>query len=218
MVEAVSLIPRKGIGIESMLVVQTARIVGGRTQCRTTTWRMPIVIEAGPCLLRQWELTDEEAVVRHANDRRVSINLRDRFPYPYTPGDAAQWLAQTVPTEPPLNFAISDRSTGEALGGVGLILREDIERISVEIGFWLGASRWGAGIATPAVRAVTTYAFDALGFERVFAIAFARNHGSVRVLEKLGFRIEGTMLRSAIKEAVVLDQIMYATTRTEWRR
>jgi len=180
---------------------------------------MAIVIEAGPCVLREWRLEDEEALVRHANDRRVSIDLRDRFPFPYTRAHAIEWLARTVgAADPPTNFAIAERETDEPVGGVVLMPQQDVQRISAEIGYWLGVSRWGSGIGSAAVTAATAYAFDVLELERVFAVAFTRNPASARVLEKCGFLLEGTMRRAAIKEGIVLDQFMYAATKTEWRR
>lgn len=180
---------------------------------------MAIVIEAGPCVLREWRHTDEDALVRHANDRRVSIDLRDRFPYPYTRAHATDWLARTVgATDPPTSFAIVERDADEPVGGVVLMPQQDVQRIGAEIGYWLGVSRWGRGIGSAAVTAATAYAFDMLDLERVFAVAFTRNPASARVLEKAGFQLEGTMRRAAIKEGVVLDQFMYAAIRTEWPR
>jgi [ribosomal protein S5]-alanine N-acetyltransferase len=41
---------------------------------------------------------------------------------------------------------------------------------------------------------------------------FAENLASVRVLEKAGYRYEGRLRRSAIKDGVVLDQVLYAVT------
>jgi len=35
-----------------------------------------------------------DALVRHANNRNVSINLRDIFPFPYERHDAEAWLKQ----------------------------------------------------------------------------------------------------------------------------
>lgn len=179
---------------------------------------MTIVIDAGRCLLREWRLSDEEALVHHANDRRVSIDLRDRFPYPYTAPHAAEWLGRNVGVTPPTAFAITERGTDEPVGGVGLMLQEDVQRISAEIGYWLGVAAWGRGLATEAVKAATGYAFDELGLERVFAVANTRNRASARVLEKCGYLLEGTMRRTAIKEGIVLDQFMYAALKTEWRR
>ena len=98
------------------------------------------------------------------------------------------------------------------------MLQEDVQRISAEIGYWLGVAAWGRGLATDAVKAATAYAFDELGLERVFAVANTRNRASARVLEKCGYLLEGTMRRTAIKEGIVLDQFMYAALKTEWRR
>lgn len=179
---------------------------------------MTTLIDAGTCVLREWRLDDADALARQANDRQVSINLRDRFPFPYTLEHAVAWLERTVGAEPPVNFAITDRGRDEPLGGIGLMLQEDTARISAEIGYWLGVSAWGRGIATAAVRELTAYAFDVVGLERVFAVCVTRNPASARVLEKAGYILEGTMRRSAIKEGVVLDQFMYAATKPEWRR
>jgi [ribosomal protein S5]-alanine N-acetyltransferase len=179
---------------------------------------MTIVIDAGRCVLREWRLTDEEELVRQANDRRVSIDLRDRFPYPYTAGHAAEWLGRNVGVTPPTAFAVTERGRDEPVGGVGLMLQEDVQRISAEIGYWLGVAAWGRGIATDAVKAATAYGFDSLGLERLYAVANTRNEASARVLEKSGYIREGTMRRAAIKEGIVLDQFMYAALKTEWRR
>jgi ribosomal-protein-alanine N-acetyltransferase len=179
---------------------------------------MTTTIDAGRCVLREWRMSDEDALVRHANDRRVSIELRDRFPYPYTAAHAAEWLGRNIGVTPATAFAIIERGTDVPVGGVVLLRKDDVERISAEIGYWLGVAAWGRGLATSAVKAATAYAFDALELERVFAIANVRNTASARVLEKAGFVLEGTMRRAVIKEGVVLDQFMYAALKTEWQR
>jgi RimJ/RimL family protein N-acetyltransferase len=60
---------------------------------------------------------------------------------------------------------------------------------------------------------VTDYAFAALSLERVFAVPFATNVASCRVLEKVGYVREGLMRRSAIKDGQIQDQWMYAKLR-----
>ena len=44
-------------------------------------------------------------------------------------------------------------------------------------------------------------------------MAFSHNVASMRVLEKTGFEREGLLRRSAIKNGVVLDQVLYAKVR-----
>ena len=60
---------------------------------------------------------------------------------------------------------------------------------------------------------MSDWAFDNYKLTRVFAMAFAHNAASIRVLEKAGFEREGVMRRSAIKNGVVLDQILFAKVR-----
>jgi [ribosomal protein S5]-alanine N-acetyltransferase len=44
----------------------------------------------------------------------------------------------------------------------------------------------------------------------VYALPFARNAASCRVLEKAGYMIEGRLRRSAVKDGIVVDQLQYA--------
>jgi RimJ/RimL family protein N-acetyltransferase len=81
------------------------------------------------------------------------------------------------------------------------------------MGYWLGEPYWGRGWMTRAVQAASEWALDDYKLIRVFAHVFSHNVGSMRVLEKAGFEREGIMRRSAIKNGVVLDQVLYAKVR-----
>ena len=168
-------------------------------------------LELKTCSVRSWEWRDRDAIVRHANNRNVWINLRDRFPYPYTDRDARNWLECIVGHEPETNFAIA--VAGEAVGGIGFILQPDVARRSAEIGYWLGEEFWGRGIATEAVIAVTDHAFANHDLCRVYAHVFDWNRASARVLEKAGYEFEGRMRKSVTKDGQTIDQLMYAVVR-----
>ena len=96
---------------------------------------------------------------------------------------------------------------------IGFKLGTDIARLTAEMGYWLGEQYWGRGLMTRAVQAASEWALDEYKLTRIFAMVFSHNVGSVRVLEKAGFEREGTMRRSAIKNGVVLDQVLYAKVR-----
>jgi len=167
-----------------------------------------VEIDCCVCKVRSWRLDDVEAIVRHANNRKIWLNLRDRFPYPYSHRDAENYLKHVVSMQPEINFAID--LAGEAVGGLGFVPGTDVERHSAEVGYWLGESVWGRGIATAALKGGTRYAIAAYSLWRVFAVPFSENTASIRVLEKAGFVREGLMRRSAVKEARILDQALYA--------
>jgi RimJ/RimL family protein N-acetyltransferase len=168
-------------------------------------------IELATCTLRSWEWRDRDAIVRRANNRNVWINLRDRFPHPYTVNDARRWLDSVIGHEPETNFAIA--VAGEAVGGIGFSLQYDVERRSAEIGYWLGEDYWGRGIATDALIAVSESAFANYDVCRLHAHVFEWNQASVRVLEKAGYVFEGRLRKSVTKEGKTIDSLLYAMIR-----
>src|SRR6476646_8214035 len=98
--------------------------------------------------IRSWHPGDATSLARHANSRNIWLNVRDRFPHPYTCADAERWVAMAPTAEPETQFAIE--VDGEAVGGMGVFLQEDVERYSAEIGYWLGEAYWGRVIGTAA--------------------------------------------------------------------
>src|SRR6185295_1122573 len=123
------------------------------------------------CVIRSWRTADVKSLVRYANNRNIWMSVRDRFPYPYTARDAREFIRRTRGQRPETTFAIAVGD--EAIGGIGVQLQVDVERVSAEIGYWVGEPFWGRGIATEAVVAVTGYAMETHGLTRVYALPFA---------------------------------------------
>jgi RimJ/RimL family protein N-acetyltransferase len=163
------------------------------------------------CALRPYRRADESSLVRHANNRNVSRNLRDRFPYPYTAADAREWTTRVSGQAPVAHFAIV--VSNEVVGGIGLEPGTDVFRRSAEIGYWLGEPFWGRGLATEAVRAVTDYAFRTFDICRLEAGVFDWNPASARVLEKAGYTLEGRARLAVTKDGRTGDRLLYALVR-----
>ena len=163
------------------------------------------------CTLRRWRVGDEASLARHANNRNVSRNLRDIFPYPYTAADATAWIERVKDESPTLNFAID--VDGSAVGGISIRLGEDVYRRSAEIGYWLGEPFWGRGIAGEALRAVTDHAFATFDVIRLEAGVFGWNPASARVLEKAGYTLEGRLRQAIIKDGRLTDRLLYGLLR-----
>jgi RimJ/RimL family protein N-acetyltransferase len=161
--------------------------------------------------VRPWAMADAESLQRHANNRDVSIQLRDRFPFPYTIENARTFLNWVTTQATPTVWAIE--VDGEACGGIGIELHTDVERVSAEIGYWLGEAMWGRGIITEALTAVTAEAFARFDLTRLYAVPFADHIASVRVLEKAGYVREGHLRQSAIKNGAIRDQLLFAAYR-----
>ena len=163
-------------------------------------------LNCGKCKVRSWYLDDVESTVRHANNKKIWLNIRDRFPYPYTKADAQKWIQSALSAGPETNFAIA--VSGEAVGGIGFEVKTDVERFSAEVGYWLGEEFWNRGICTGFLKAVTPYAIKAYNLNRIFALPFIENQASIRVLEKAGYCKECIMRRSAFKDGRFLDQVL----------
>lgn len=158
--------------------------------------------------IRSFEKNDISSVSFHANNPRVSANLRNRFPYPYAKEDAIIWIEHALSQSPQKDFAIANPS--KAIGGIGLELFNDVYFQSAAIGYWLAEEYWGRGIMTRAVIAFTQYAFETYGIIRIFANVFQSNPASCRVLEKSGYILEGRLKKSVNKNGRILDQFLYA--------
>jgi [ribosomal protein S5]-alanine N-acetyltransferase len=174
-----------------------------------------MIIHCSGFSLRSWREGDQPSLVRNADDREIWRNLRDRFPSPYTDAAADQWVGFASSRDPLTDLAID--VDGEAVGGIGIMLQEDVERCSAEIGYWLGRHYHGAGVMTQALRAMTGYAFTTFRLTRIYAVPFDFNAASIRVLEKAGYSREGVLRRSAVKEGRVVNQILFGVTDLEWQ-
>ena len=170
-----------------------------------------MLLDLGDLQIRSWRKSDLEPLLRHANNPKIAANLRDQFPYPYTRRDAIDYLSFVRDQRPERAFAVQHNE--EAIGGLGFQIGLDVCRVSAEIGYWISEAYWGRGFAARAVNALADWAFTEYKLTRVFALVFSHNQPSIRVLEKSGFQCEGVLRRSAVKNGVILDQLMYAKVR-----
>ncbi len=85
------------------------------------------------------------------------------------------------------------KSDGRYIGRTGLYpFRTDdgtIVLLEATLAFYLARSYWGRGLATEAGRALVQYGFRELRLTRIHAGINAENLASLRVIEKLGFRL-----------------------------
>jgi ribosomal-protein-alanine N-acetyltransferase len=98
-----------------------------------------------------------------------------------------------------------------ALGG---ILRGAFQ--NAYLGYWIDAGHQGRGLMTEAVRAATTFAFGAAALHRVQAAVMPSNKASLRVLEKAGYRREGSAARYLCIAGAWEDHVLFAVTAEEW--
>ncbi len=115
-------------------------------------------------------------------------------------------------------FAILDRYDDDRL--IGRIALSNVVRgpwQNATVGYWVDQATNGRGHATNAVHLLCAFAFEHAGLHRVQPAIMPRNARSQRVVEKVGFRREGTALRYLKIAGVWEDHDIWALTREEWR-
>jgi RimJ/RimL family protein N-acetyltransferase len=157
--------------------------------------------------LRAWQKEDAAALASIANNKKVWLNVRDRFPHPYTITNALEWIARESIQQPPQNFGVI--YNGSVAGGIGVILKDDVYKKSIEIGYFIGEPFWGKGIATKAVSLLIPYITNQYDVVRIYAEVFEHNKASMRVLEKSGFYLESIRKKAVIKNNVIMDDYVW---------
>jgi len=168
-------------------------------------------LKIGKYMIRDWRIVDAPSVAKYANNKKIWINLRDGFPYPYQLSDAENFLSKVDQQNPRTVFAIANDK--EAIGSIGLMLGEDVHRFTAEMGYWLAEPFWNKGVMSEVVSRFTDFAFEKFELNRIFAEPYIGNTASVSVLEKAGFVLEGTLRASVFKDGKVLHQLLYAKIR-----
>jgi ribosomal-protein-alanine N-acetyltransferase len=116
-------------------------------------------------------------------------------------------------------FAVLEVDAGDRL--IGRVALSNIVRgpwQNATLGYWIDEQSGGRGHATRAVRLALQFAFEHAGLHRVQPAIIPRNVRSVRVAEKVGFRLEGRALRYLKINGVWEDHDVYALTLEDWER
>ncbi len=164
-----------------------------------------------PCLrdervvLREWTLADVPAVAKACRDPEI-VRWTTQIPEGYTEEHARAWLS-SVPAGWAMgtaDFAVVDAASGAVAGAVGLVV---LEPGSAAIGYWIAAEHRRNGLASSAVRLVSTWA-EGQGLQRLQLTILIGNELSARVARNAGYRQVDVLpasveQRGALKEATL---------------
>ena len=171
-----------------------------------------VIIKSKDFILRPFKKGEKDSLAENINNKKIYRNTLN-IHYPYTSKDAKGWIAKNLkeakkgkPTE--VNFVIDIR--GGVAGSVGF---SKIDGHKAEIGYWLGEKYWGQGVMTEAVKLVTKFGFKKLKFKRIYAYVFPWNKASMRVLEKVGYKLEGILRKHVKKDNKFIDGYLFAKVR-----
>jgi RimJ/RimL family protein N-acetyltransferase len=136
-------------------------------------------------------------------------------PHPYLRSDAVQFLARQTLLDRAVHATWAIVVRGAVVGGVNIRFGRD--HVVAGMGWSIQRRLWGQGLATEAARAVVDSAFRThSALNRVEATADSRNIASLRVMEKIGMRREGTLRQNRLSRGEYVDEAYFGLLRAEW--
>ena len=169
------------------------------------------------CKIRHWKIEDAPELAKALNNRNVQNNLRDGLPYPYGESDARDFIQAMLDADENKTFAFAITFDDILVGSIGVFRKDNIHFRTAEMGYYIAEPFWSKGLGTSAVKQVCRYIFERTDIIRIFAEPFAYNTASCRILEKSGFKYEGTLRSNAVKNGNILDMKMYSLIKDEWQ-
>ena len=167
------------------------------------------------CKIRKWSLKDAKDLASAISNKNVQDNLRDGLPFPYTEHDGKNFISDMLSSNENDVFSFAITADDKVIGSIGVFRQSNIHSKTAELGYYIAENYWGNGLATDAVKQVCNYVFSNSDIIRIFAEPFAHNIGSCRVLEKAGFKYEGTLKQNAVKNGKIVDMKLYALLKND---
>lgn len=155
-------------------------------------------------------MEDVLELAKALNNSNIQNNLRDGLPYPYTENDARDFIKAMIDADKNITFAFAITLNHAVVGSIGVFRKDNIHFRTAEMGYYIAEPFWGKGLGTSAVKQVCHYVFGHTDIIRIFAEPFAYNAASCRILEKSGFKYEGTLRSNAVKNGNILDMKIYS--------
>lgn len=147
------------------------------------------ILETDHFTLRRLKLTDAAAIYELRSDVEVAA-LTGKAPYESL-ADAIAYVNKIdhlVNNNESIYWVIADEETGPMIGAV-CMWDFHIENKTIEMGYELLPEFRGKGIMMEAIPRAIQYAFEVMGVETIVAFPSSENPASVKLLEKLNFKL-----------------------------
>jgi RimJ/RimL family protein N-acetyltransferase len=160
---------------------------------------------------------DVPTIARWDEDSQFLRLYGARLAHPRSQAEIAEWL--TALRDDPQTMAFGIRPLGgDALIGTleldGMLWPHRVCGISIAIG---DRKNRGQGYGYEAAEVGLAFAFDEMNLHRVTGTVFSYNKRSIAMVEKLGFRREGTFREFLERDGERHDMLLYGLLRPEWR-
>lgn len=176
-------------------------------------------LETGRLILREFRITDEDAVHEYGSDPQV---VKFMSWGPNTKEETRNFIDTCIKkqSEDPrrsFELAIELKEENKLIGGCGIRASNPVHSEG-NIGYVLNKEYWGMGIATETSLALLRFGFGELKLHRIYAMVDPDNFRSSRVLEKIGMTQEGRLRENLIIHGEYRDSLMFSILKHEWKQ
>ena len=155
---------------------------------------MKKILETERLLLREMGQGDFADLCEILQDKETMY----AYEHAFSDEEAREWLLRQLDRYKNDGFglwAVILKSSGEFVGQCG-ITWQDIDGETVpEIGYLFKKKHWHNGYAKEAAKACKNYAFNTLGFDKVYSIIRDNNYASQNVAKRNGMRVVKTFVK-----------------------
>ena len=175
----------------------------------------------GTLMLRPSRESDIESIYQACQDPLISHFTT--VPANYTLEHAQSFVRQLDPeglqNKREIRFIIeSSQGATPGLAGVISFHSPNFNNKVAEIGYWIAKEYRGKSIGTTAVKVLTNFGFETMGWNRIEAMIDHDNEASKKVVTRAGYEHEGLLRQRVIRaDGDVIDMDLYAVLQTNWQ-
>jgi RimJ/RimL family protein N-acetyltransferase len=175
----------------------------------------------GTLTLRPSQESDIESIYHACQDPLISHFTT--VPANYTLEHAQSFVRQLDPeglqNKREIRFIIeSNQGATPSLAGVISFHSPNFNNKVAEIGYWIAKEHRGKSIGTTAVKVLTNFGFETMGWNRIEAMIDHDNEASKKVVTRAGYEHEGLLRQRVIRaDGDVIDMDIYAALQKNWQ-
>ena len=172
-------------------------------------------LESERLILRSWTLEDLDDFYEYAKNDNVGPNAGWK---PHESKEESEKILKSFIKNNEV-WAIEYKENKKVIGSIGL--HKDEMRMGIKakmLGYVLSKDYWGKGLMTEAAKEVIKYGFEKEELDLISVRHFRFNDRSKRVIEKCGFKYEGTLRKGRkLFNDEVVDLVLYSMLKEEYR-
>ena len=174
-------------------------------------------IETERLILRRFEYSDNEAMRKYwiADENIQSLYSEPVYSTEAEVKELLDKYINSYEKEDYYRWAVIEKNSQECIGQIAYFLVDNKNNFA-EIEYCIGSDFQCKGFATEAARAVISYGFDKINLHKVQICTKTINVPSKRVIEKCGFRYEGTLRDYFYMDGQYVGRLYFSILRNEY--